>query len=92
MKNDSLNNYLHKRLEDPDFKSEWEASEPQYQITRALIHERLTQKMSQRELARKANTTQAVVSRTESLTVNPSVGLLNKFATALGKKLTIQLE
>ncbi len=92
MKQDSLDSYLSQRLQEPHFRKLWDESEPQYQITRALIRERLTQKMSQRELAQKAHTTQAVVSRIESMTVNPSLGLLTKFATALGKKITLQLE
>ena len=92
MKQDSVTNYLNQRLQDQKFKQAWETSEPQYQITRALIQERIIQKMSQRELARKANTTQAVISRTESLAVNPSIGLLQKIASALGKRLVIGLE
>lgn len=92
MKLDSLDTYLNKRLQNHKFKLEWVNSEAQYVITRDLICERLSQKISQRELARKAHTTQAVVSRVESQAINPSIGLLHKIATALGKRLVIGLE
>ena len=92
MKLDSLDRYLNQRLQSKQFRQAWDESQAQYSITRALIHERLSQKLSQRELANKAHTTQAVISRTESLAVNPSIGLLHKLAAALGKRLVIGLE
>ncbi len=91
MKNITFNNYLNQRLQNPAFKKQWAQSEVQYQITRELIKTRLERKLSQRDLAKKAHTTQAVISRIESLTLNPSVQLLEKIAAALDKRLTITL-
>ncbi|AKM79356.1 MAG: HTH domain-containing protein [Candidatus Beckwithbacteria bacterium GW2011_GWB1_47_15] len=90
VKNITLDELLKKQLKDPEFRRLWEESEPQYQATRALIKARLEKKLSQRQLAKKADTTQAVISRVESMAVNPSVGLLQKLASALGKKLEIK--
>jgi len=90
MKDLTLDDYLAKQLKDPKFKKEWDKLEPQYQITRELIKARIEGKISQRELAKKAKTTQAVLSRIENMTVNPSIGLLQKIATALGKNLEIK--
>ncbi|OGY17214.1 MAG: transcriptional regulator [Candidatus Chisholmbacteria bacterium RIFCSPHIGHO2_01_FULL_49_18] len=90
MSNTTLNNYLKERLKDPKFKKAWDESEAQYQITRELIKARLDKHVSQRTLARKANTTQAVISRIENMSVSPSVRLLQKIASALGKKLEIR--
>ena len=90
MSNTTLNNYLKERLKDPKFKKAWDESEAQYQITRELIKARLDKPVSQRTLARKANTTQAVISRIENMSVSPSVRLLQKIASALGKKLEIR--
>ena len=90
MKNITLNAYLKTRLEDPKFKKAWDESEVLYQITRELIKARLDKSVSQRELAKKANTTQAVISRIENMSVSPSVRLLQKIASALGKKLEIR--
>lgn len=82
---------LKNRLKDPEFKKAWEESEAEYQISRALINARVNKNISQRELAKAANTTQAVISRLESMSANPSIGLIQKIASALNLKLKIQL-
>ena len=83
---------LKKRLKDPEFKKAWEDSEAEYQVGRALIAARIERKISQKELAERANTTQAVISRLESMSANPSVGLLQKIAQALNLKVKIRFE
>ncbi len=89
MRNKTLDDYIKQRGKDPEFKKAWDYSEAQYQITRELIKARLEKHISQRNLAKKANTTQAVISRIENMSVSPSVGMLQKIAKALGKKLEI---
>lgn len=83
---------LKKRLKDPEFRKVWEASEVEYQIGRALIAKRIKEKLSQKDLARRANTTQAVISRLESMNANPSLELLKRIASALNLNLKIQLQ
>ena len=90
MKDLTLDEYLKEQLKDPEFKKEWEKSEAAYQITRELIRARITGKVSQRQLARKAGTTQAVISRIENMTVSPSIALVQRIANSLGKKLEIK--
>lgn len=90
MKNTTLDQYLDKQLKDPKFKKEWDKLDANYQVTRELIRARIENDMSQRELAKKANTTQAVISRIENMSVSPSVGLLKRLAEALDKKLEIK--
>lgn len=92
MKVYTLQDDLKKRLKDPAFKKAWEESEAEYQIGRAIISARIKSKISQEELAQKAHTTQAVISRLENMTANPSVGLLQKIAHALNLKVKIQFE
>lgn len=90
MKDLTLDDYIKEQLKDPKFKNEWDKSEAAHQVTRELIRVRIEGKISQRELARKAKTTQAVLSRIENMTVSPSIGLLQKIASALGKNLEIK--
>lgn len=92
MKIYTLEDDLKKRLKDPEFKKAWEESELEYQISRALIAKRIKSKLSQKDLAIKANTTQAVISRLENMNANPSIGLIQKIATALNLKFKIQFE
>lgn len=85
-----LVDYLEEQLKDPEFRKEWEKSEDAYQVTRALIAARIEKKVSQRELAKRAKTTQAVVSRIENMSASPSIKTLSKLAKALDKKLEIK--
>lgn len=88
----TLQDHLRESLKNPEFNKAWEESEAEYQVSRALIAARIKGKISQKELAKKANTTQAVISRLENMTANPSVGLLQKIASALNLKLKVQFE
>lgn len=81
---------LKKRLQNPEFRKEWEESEAEYQLGKLLIEKRLAKKLSQRELAKKARTTQAVISRIESMNSNPSFLLLKRIANALGMRLKVE--
>ena len=89
MKNLTLQRYIKEKLGEPRFREEWAKSETQYQITRQVIAARLEQNLSQRMLARRAKTTQAVISRIENMSVNPSIGVLERIAQALGKRLEV---
>lgn len=89
MKTIKFQDFLEEKLKNKAFKKEWDKSELQYQVVRQLIKARLDKQYSQRDLAKKAQTTQSVVSRVESMSFNPSIGLLNKLSNALDKKLKI---
>lgn len=81
---------LTKRLKNPAFKKSWEESEPEYLLAKQLIDRRLKKKMSQREFAKQLHTTQAVVSRLETMRANPSLSLLKRIAEVLDSKLILQ--
>ena len=86
----TFDQYLKEQLKDPKFRKEWDRTEAAYQVTRELIRARIEGKISQRELAKKAKTTQAVLSRIENMSVSPSIGLLQRIAQALGKNLEVK--
>jgi len=48
--------------------------------------------MSQEELARKAKTGQAVISRLEGMNAKPSLSLLERIARALNTKISITIQ
>lgn len=81
---------LREQMENPEFRKEWERSEPEYQLNRAIIKARIEKNLTQKELARKAKTTQAVISRVQNATVSPTLDLLQRIAEAMGKKLQIK--
>lgn len=80
---------LQERLKNPEFKQLWEESEPEYLLSKAIIEARLKNKLSQRELAKKIGTSQAAISRIESMNGNPSFSFLKKIAKALNTKIQI---
>ena len=90
MKGQYFDDYLKEQLKDPEFKKEWDKGDVTYQITREIIKARIASKASQRELAKTARTTQAVISRLENMTVSPTVKMLQRIAAAFGKKLQIK--
>jgi ribosome-binding protein aMBF1 (putative translation factor) len=90
MKDLTLDDYLKEQLKNPEFRHKWQKSEAAYQVTKTLIEARLKNKISQRELATKAGTTQAVISRIENMSVSPSIGLLQRIADSLERRLEIR--
>jgi len=82
---------LRDSLKDPEFKKAWDESEPEYLLSKQIIEKRLAKKFSQRDLAKKMHTSQAAISRIESMNANPSLSFLKKVATALDSTIHISL-
>jgi uncharacterized protein len=58
-----------------------------------LVREmRLRRTMSQRELAERAGTTQAVISRIEQGRASPTVAMLERIVAAMGERLVLAAE
>jgi len=57
-----------------------------------MIRKRLEKKMSQRDLAKKLKTTQAVISRIETMNANPSLSLLKRIANVFGSNLKVSFK
>lgn len=78
-------------LEDPELATALEELEPEYEMARQLIRARLESGMTQKELAEKIGTRQSNISRIERGQQNTSIGMLNKVARGLGKKLHVTI-
>jgi len=78
-------------MQDPEYRAEHEALEPEFQIARELVQARKTAGLSQVQVAERMDTTQSVVSRLESGHQNASIGSLQAYAKATGRKLRIEL-
>ena len=87
----SFDQYFKDSLKDPEFKELWEKAEPKYQLSRQIIKKRLEKKMSQQELAKKSGTTQAIISKIENASFNPTINLLERISLGLGSKLTFSI-
>jgi len=88
----TFEDHLKESLKDPEFKKVWEESEPEYLLAKEIIKKRLQKKMSQRDLAKKLKTSQAVISRIETMNANPSLSLLKRIAKALDVNLQVSFK
>lgn len=86
-----LKEYLDKQLEDEEFRKEWEEFQPELELMKQVIGERIKQNISQKELADRMGTKQANISKLENGNANPSLDFLKRLASSLGKKLEIKL-
>lgn len=81
--------HLQEQLKDPEFKAAFEAIEPEYRLAKRMIEARISQKLTQEELAKKAGVTQNTITRLESGSTNPTFATINRVAAALGKELIL---
>ena len=86
----TFNAFLENQLKNPEFKTEWERLEPEFQIIRSLIEVRKEKHLSQKELAKITGINQADISRIENGNANPSLRTLQRLATGLGMKLKLE--
>lgn len=70
-------------LSEPKVKKAYDELEAEYQVASQMIEARIKRKLTQRQLAKKANTGQAVISRLEGMNGKPSISLLERVAKAL---------
>ena len=81
---------LAKQMENPEFRQEWEALEPEFQIIRAIIEGREVKDLTQKQLAETTGINQADISRLENGTANPSLRTLKRLAAGLGMNLELR--
>ncbi len=81
-----------KLLEDPEFRKEYEALEPEYKLASALIRLRLAKGLTQEQLAKLLDTKQESIARLESGSSLPSLSTVKKVANALDAELEINLK
>lgn len=85
----TIHDTIASQLEDPAFKEEWDALEPEYQIIRAMLAAREEAGITQSRLSELSGIAQPDISRIEKGRANPSVRTLKRLAAGLGKRLVI---
>lgn len=78
-------------MNDPEFRKEYEALEPEYRLASALIRLRLAKGLTQSQLAALLNTKQESIARLESGRTLPSLTMVKRVADALDADLEIDL-
>jgi len=81
-----------KARKNPGYREAYDALEEEFSLIVAMIKARLNAGLTQEQLAKRMNTTQAVVARLEGGGRQPSTRTLRRFALATGHKLKISFE
>lgn len=74
----------------PGVKREYDALEPEFAVIRAMLRARRHRGVTQKEIARRAGTTQSAIARFESGASNPTLSFLTKVAAAVGAKIEVR--
>lgn len=82
--------FLNEKLQDDEFRKEWEDIQPEMDVIRAMVDARISQNLTQKELAERTGINQADISKLENGTRNPSLKLLKRLADGMG--MTLKLE
>lgn len=82
--------YLNKQLKKPEFKKEWDALEPEFNMIQAMIDARKNCNMTQKELAERTGIDQSDISKIETGNANPSLATLKRLAE--GMDMILRLE
>ena len=85
-----LEDALAKKMEDPAFRDEYEALEPEYAIMQAMVDARAAAGLTQKQLSEKTGIAQGDISKLESGNANPSVRTLQRLADGMGMKLKVE--
>lgn len=85
-----FNDFLNEQLHDSEFRKEWENIQPEMDVIRAMMEARISQNLTQKELAERTGINQADISKLENGTRNPSLKLLKRLAD--GMDMTLKIE
>lgn len=86
----NFDEYFAQQMQNPEFKAEYEALEPEFTIIQAMIESRRQAGLTQKQLAEKTGITQGDISKLENGNANPSLKTLRKLAKGLGATLKIE--
>lgn len=84
-----LEDYLERKMQDPEFSKAYEEIQPEMKVIRAIIEARISQNLTQKELSERTGIAQTEISRLENGTRNPSIKLLQRLADGMGMVLNI---
>jgi transcriptional regulator with XRE-family HTH domain len=83
---------LHEKwMEDEAYRAAHEALEPEFALAEELIAARGRAGLTQADVAARMGTTQSVVARIESGRAPPNLKTLEKYARAVGMRLSVRL-
>ena len=79
-----IDDFLKEQLDDPEFRREYEALQPERAIIQAIIDARKQSGLTQKELSERTGITQGDISKLERGNANPSLNTLQRLAAGMG--------
>ena len=86
----NFRDYLNERLQDEELKKEWDDIQPELDIIRAIIDARISNNLTQKELAQRTGIDQGDISKLERGTRNSALKLLKRLADGMDMDLKIE--
>lgn len=77
-------------MKNPKFRKEYDAIQPEMAVIQAMIDARISQNLTQKELAKRTGIHQSDISKLENGTRNPSINLLKRLADGMDMVLKIE--
>ena len=86
----TLQDAIREEMKHPEFRAEWEALEPEFQIIRGIIEGRKATGLTQEQLSKATGIDQANISKLQNGTANPSLRTLKRLAAGMGMALKVE--
>lgn len=81
---------MDEQLKNDEFRKEWENSQPELDVMRAIVEARTSQNLTQKELSERTGINQTDISKLENGTRNPSLKLLKRLADGMDMMLELK--
>ena len=85
-----FDDFLQEQLQYEEVRKEYENMQPEFDVIRAIVDARISQNLTQKELAEKTGIHQTDISKLENGTRNPSIKLLKRLAEGMDMVLKIE--
>ena len=85
-----FDDFLKEQLQDPEFRREYEALQPEHAVIQAIIDARQQAGLTQKELSERTGIAQGDISKLENGNANPSLRTLQRLAAGMGKQLRLE--
>ena len=85
-----FDDFLEEQLKDETFRQEYQSIQLEMDVVKAIIDARISQNLTQKELAEKTGINQADISKLENGTRNPTINLLKRLAEGMDMVLKIE--
>lgn len=86
----TLNEALNEQMKDENFKKEYEALNPEYEIISSLVDARKYCNVTQKQLSENTGIAQSDISKIENGSANPTIKLLKRLADGLNMRLKVE--